>query len=78
MIITIVMAILLILLSAFAAIMRNAYFWSVMTAGIKLRVALSGLIFKKVLLQVILALLNCYLGKIRSTGSVNLHFRCSL
>ena len=45
---SIVMAVLLILFSAFAAIMRNTYFWTVITAGVKLRVALSGLIFKKV------------------------------
>lgn len=49
---SILMAVLLILFSAFAAIMRNAYFWNVATAGVKLRVALGGLIFKKVHLHV--------------------------
>ncbi len=45
---SIIMVVLLLIISALAAVMRNVYFWSVINAGMRLRLSVSGLLFNKV------------------------------
>ncbi len=46
---SIIMVVLLLIISALAAVMRNVYFWSVISAGMRLRLSVSGLLFNKVI-----------------------------